>query len=70
MSKCLDCFQGNLKLLRLLLSKGALWKEKDNEGQTPLHLSTRHKSPKCLALLMKHVGIGEIDDQDKNKVKI
>lgn len=35
---------------------------------TPLHLATRHPSPKALALLLKHIGPGEVDTQDKNKV--
>ncbi len=61
-------FQGNFRCLKMLLSKNASSKEKDNEGQTAMHLSTRHKSPKCLALLMKQLDQGEIDDQDKNKV--
>ena len=52
----------------MLLSKGVNWKTKDNEGQTAMHLATRHKSPKCLALLMKQLEPGEVDDQDKNKV--
>ncbi|ELV12318.1 Inversin [Tupaia chinensis] len=34
---------------------------------TPLHLTTRHKSPKCLALLLKFMAPGEVDTQDKNK---
>ncbi len=60
--------QGNFRCLKLLLSKGANSKEKDNEGQSSMHLSTRHKSPKCLALLMSRLEVGEVDDQDKNKV--
>ena len=63
-------FQGNFRCLKLLLNKGANWKEKDNEGQTAMHLSTRHKSNKCLALLMKQLEMAEIDDQDKNKVQL
>ena len=63
-------FQGNFRCLKLLLNKGANWKEKDNEGQTAMHLSTRHKSNKCLALLMKQLEMAEIDDQDKNKVHV
>ena len=55
--------------MKLLLTKGANWNEKDNEGQTAMHLSTRHKSSKCLALLMKQLGMAEIDDQDKSKVR-
>ena len=50
------------------MSKGATSKLKDNEGQTAMHLSTRHKSIKCLALLMKQLKPGEVDDQDNNKV--
>ncbi len=34
-----------------------------------MHLATRHKSPKCLALLMSKLELGEIDDQDNNKVQ-
>ncbi|XP_029957966.1 inversin isoform X2 [Salarias fasciatus] len=34
---------------------------------TPLHLATRHPSPKALALLLKYIGPGEVDTQDKNK---
>ncbi|WAR11074.1 INVS-like protein, partial [Mya arenaria] len=37
---------GNVRLLKLVLSKGADCHQKDNEGQTALHLCTRHKSPK------------------------
>ena len=61
-------FQGNFGCLRLLMSKGATSKFKDNEGQTAMHLSTRHKSVKCLTLLMKQLQLGEVDDQDNNKV--
>ncbi|KAJ3597825.1 hypothetical protein NHX12_001342 [Muraenolepis orangiensis] len=43
------------------------WLQKDLEGMTPLHLATRHPSPKPLALLLKHIGPGEVDTQDKNK---
>ena len=42
--------------------------QKDLEEMTPLHLTTRHKSPKCLALLLKFMAPGEVDTQDKNKV--
>ncbi|KAH3749153.1 hypothetical protein DPMN_183644 [Dreissena polymorpha] len=41
---------------------------KDNEGQTAVHLCTRHKSPKCMTLLLRQLSPGEIDDQDRNKV--
>ena len=41
-----------MRLLRLLISKGASCYEKDNEGQTALHLCTRHKSAKCMTLLL------------------
>lgn len=44
--------------------------QKDLEDMTPLHLTTRHKSPKCLALLLKHMAPGEVDTQDRNKVKV
>ncbi|XP_052235059.1 inversin-like isoform X4 [Dreissena polymorpha] len=40
---------------------------KDNEGQTAVHLCTRHKSPKCMTLLLRQLSPGEIDDQDRNK---
>ena len=46
---------------------GADWKVKDNDGQSAIHLSTKHKSPKCLALLLRHLQPGEVDDQDENK---
>ena len=68
--RCFVWLQGNFRCLKLLLNKGANWKEKDNEGQTAMHLSTRHKSNKCLALLMKQLEMAEIDDQDKNKVSM
>lgn len=66
----LSVFQGNVRLLKLLLSKGANCHEKDNEGQTALHLCTRHKSPKCMTLLLRQLLPGEIDDQDRNKVQM
>ncbi|KAK2844540.1 hypothetical protein Q5P01_011199 [Channa striata] len=59
--------KGNVRFLKLLLSKRANWLQKDLEGMTPLHLATRHPSPKALALLLKHIGPGEVDTQDKNK---
>ncbi|XP_048464188.1 inversin [Rhincodon typus] len=53
--------------MKLLLSRRANWMQKDLEEMTPLHLATRHKSPKCLALLLKSMAPGEVDTQDKNK---
>lgn len=61
--------QGNQRFLKLLLSRRANWLQKDLEEMTPLHLATRHPSPKALALLLKHIGPGEVDTQDKNKVE-
>lgn len=65
---CCCIFQGNIRFLKLLLSRRANWLQKDLEEMTPLHLATRHPSPKALALLLKHIGPGEVDTQDKNKV--
>ena len=61
--------QGNFRFLKLLVSKNANTKEKDNEGQSAMHLCTRHKSLKCLTLLMSKLELGEVDDQDNNKVR-
>ncbi|ETE61570.1 Inversin, partial [Ophiophagus hannah] len=47
--------------------KKANWMKKDLEEIIPLHLTTQHKSPKCLALLLKYMAPGEVDTQDKNK---
>lgn len=55
--------------MKLLLTRRANWMQKDLEEMTPLHLATRHKSPKCLALLLKFMAPGEVDTQDKNKVR-
>lgn len=54
--------------MKLLIKQGANWKEKDNEEETALHLCTRHKSMQCISLLLKQLGAGEIDNQDKSKV--
>ncbi|XP_054477413.1 inversin isoform X2 [Anoplopoma fimbria] len=59
--------KGNVRFLKLLLSRRANWLQKDLEEMTPLHLATRNPSPKALALLLKHIGPGEVDTQDKNK---
>ncbi|XP_059511355.1 inversin isoform X2 [Stegostoma tigrinum] len=59
--------KGNYRFMKLLLSRRANWMQKDLEEMTPLHLATRHKSPKCLALLLKSMAPGEVDTQDKNK---
>ncbi|OXB57288.1 hypothetical protein ASZ78_000846 [Callipepla squamata] len=59
--------KGNYRFMKLLLARRGNWMQKDLEGMTPLHLTTRHKSPKCLALLLKHMAPGEVDTQDKNK---
>lgn len=56
--------------MKLLLAHRANWMKKDLEEIIPLHLTTQHKSPKCLALLLKYMAPGEVDTQDKNKVKI
>ncbi|XP_027405572.1 inversin isoform X6 [Bos indicus x Bos taurus] len=55
------------ELPSILQLKRANWMQKDLEEMTPLHLTTRHKSPKCLALLLKFMAPGEVDTQDKNK---
>ena len=55
-------------MCKLLLSKGANWKKKDQEGQKALHLATRHQKTKCMALIMKHLEPGEVDEQDKANV--
>ncbi|NXA33988.1 INVS protein, partial [Eudromia elegans] len=59
--------KGNYRFLKLLLARKGNWMQKDLEDMTPLHLATRHKSPKCLALLLKHMAPGEVDTQDRNK---
>ncbi|KAJ8288416.1 hypothetical protein COCON_G00010750 [Conger conger] len=59
--------KGNVRFMKLLLSRRADWLQKDLEEMTPLHLATRHRSPKVLALLLKHMAPGEVDTQDKNK---
>ncbi|KAJ7313532.1 hypothetical protein JRQ81_004989 [Phrynocephalus forsythii] len=59
--------KGNYRFMKLLLARRANWMKKDLEGITPLHLTTRHKSPKFLALLLKYMAPGEVDTQDKNK---
>ncbi|XP_051872806.1 inversin isoform X4 [Pristis pectinata] len=53
--------------MKLLLGRRANWMQKDLEEMTPLHLATRHKNPKCLALLLKFMAPGEVDTQDRNK---
>ncbi|XP_028835456.1 inversin-like isoform X2 [Denticeps clupeoides] len=59
--------KGNVRFMKLLLSRRADWLLKDREEMTALHLATRHPSPKPLALLLRHMGPGEVDTQDKNK---
>ncbi|KAM5298481.1 inversin [Ctenodactylus gundi] len=59
--------KGNYRFMKLLLTRRANWMQKDLEEMTPLHLTTRHKSPKCLALLLKFMAPGEVDTQDRNK---
>ncbi|XP_066501182.1 inversin isoform X2 [Hoplias malabaricus] len=59
--------KGNLRFMKLLLSRHADWLLKDLEEMTPLHLATRHSSSKPLSLLLKHMAPGEVDTQDRNK---
>uniref|UniRef100_A0A8D0L8U6 Inversin n=1 Tax=Sphenodon punctatus TaxID=8508 RepID=A0A8D0L8U6_SPHPU len=59
--------KGNYRFMKLLLARRADWMKKDLEEITPLHLTTHHKSPKCLALLLKYMAPGEVDTQDRNK---
>lgn len=61
-------WQGNVDSVKLLLARGASWEEKDNNGQTALHLCTAHKSSKCMLVLLKYMQPGAIDDQDLSKV--
>ncbi|XP_053118799.1 inversin isoform X5 [Hemicordylus capensis] len=61
------CAKGNYRFMKLLLARRANWMKKDLEEITPLHLTTRHKNPKCLSLLLKYMAPGEVDTQDKNK---
>lgn len=65
---CAHAFQGNVRFMKLLLSRHADWRLKDLEEMTPLHLATRHSSSKPLSLLLKHMAPGEVDTQDRNKV--
>uniref|UniRef100_A0A671LT05 Inversin-like n=1 Tax=Sinocyclocheilus anshuiensis TaxID=1608454 RepID=A0A671LT05_9TELE len=58
---------GNVRFMKLLLSRHADWRLKDLEEMTPLHLATRHSSSKPLSLLLKHMAPGEVDTQDRNK---
>jgi len=62
--------QGNSAYVKILLAKGADWNDKDNDGQTALHLATRHRSPRCLSLLLKQLQPGAVDDQDNSKVTV
>ncbi|XP_056618083.1 inversin [Triplophysa dalaica] len=59
--------KGNVRFMKLLLSRHADWRLKDLEEMTPLHLATRHSSLKPLSLLLKHMAPGEVDTQDRNK---
>ncbi|RMX60381.1 hypothetical protein pdam_00021316 [Pocillopora damicornis] len=65
---CYFYTQGNVKCVKLLLSKGANWKVKDNKGRTPLHFATSHQSPKCLSILLKRVPKGEADEPDNDEM--
>ncbi|XP_060717251.1 inversin isoform X1 [Tachysurus vachellii] len=59
--------KGNVRFMKLLLSRHANWLLKDLEEMTPLHLATRHSNHKPLSLLLKHMAPGEVDTQDRNK---
>nr|XP_055066106.1 inversin isoform X1 [Misgurnus anguillicaudatus] len=59
--------KGNVRFMKLLLSRHGDWRLKDLEEMTPLHLATRHSSSKPLSLLLKHMAPGEVDTQDRNK---
>ncbi|XP_043116979.1 inversin isoform X2 [Puntigrus tetrazona] len=62
--------KGNVRFMKLLLSRHADWRLKDLEEMTPLHLATRHSSSKPLSLLLKHMAPGEVDTQDRNKTAL
>ncbi|XP_062841390.1 inversin [Trichomycterus rosablanca] len=59
--------KGNARFMKLLLARHANWMLKDLEEMIPLHLATRHSSPKPLSLLLKHMAPGEVDTQDRRK---
>ena len=54
--------------MKLLLSQGADYREKNISGQTALHLCTGHKIKKCIIIMMRQLLASEIDNQDNYKV--
>lgn len=61
--------QGSYKFLELLHNRGASLDIKDPDGQTPLHLVTRNRPPKCLEYLLRNLGPGIVDVSDNQKVR-
>ena len=41
---------------------------KDNDGQTPLHLTTRNRHARCLHFLLKRLGPGMVEVTDNQDV--
>ena len=55
--------KGNVRCVKFLLSKGADPLSKDDTASTALHLATRHRSSKCLDLILNRLPPGGVDDQ-------
>ena len=67
LSYVLSFFQGNVRCVKFLLSKGADPLSKDENGSTALHLSTRHRSSRCLDLILNRLPPGGVDDQVRDR---
>jgi len=61
--------QASYKFLELLQGRGGDIEMKDNDGQTPLHLTTRNHHAVCLAFVLKHLSPGMVDVTDNQNVQ-
>ena len=60
----LASMNGHVEVVRLLLTKRALLKAKDQEGNSPLHLASKNGHLEVVRLLLKKGAVVKAKDQD------
>ena len=59
-----SAYIGSEKIVNILLKKGAIRSMRDNDGRTPLHLSTGNFHIKCINKISKKISKVELNESD------
>lgn len=61
-------YQGNHKLVKLIIGKCKMKSAYDKEGRTPLHLSISHDNIKVIQIILKYLDRAEVDAIDNKSM--